>query len=201
MPMEESGNLLILLDAILSRLNATEEEAVLQRLRNYSNLLGIWASYLKTSLPDPGILPVWMPRTTAAERSISAFVESCVCVCCTGNQLCTDDFEGISSVEHPSFTNKRISSEVNGALSWKRISAPLVSLELAVLSSVKSFCPSFLTGPSPHNSNLAAKGIIGLAAYADIRRRMGALEDYNEFTADAHAFVTQYDRHLSPQSD
>ena len=58
MPMEESGNLLILLDAILSRLNATEEEAVLQRLRNYSNLLGIWASYLKTSLPDPGILPV-----------------------------------------------------------------------------------------------------------------------------------------------
>ena len=34
-------------------------------------------------------------------------------------------------------------------------------------------CTDDFEGPSPHNSNLAAKGIIGLGAYQDILKRLG----------------------------
>lgn len=48
MPMEETGNMLILLAAIAQR-----QSQQIDYLKPYSSLLRIWAQYLNASLPDP----------------------------------------------------------------------------------------------------------------------------------------------------
>jgi hypothetical protein len=48
MPMEESGNIFLMLAGIVQRLNTTDF------LRPYWNVMEMWAQYLNSSLPDPG---------------------------------------------------------------------------------------------------------------------------------------------------
>ena len=48
MPMEETGNMLILLAAIAQR-----QSQQIDYLQPYARLLQIWAQYLNSSLPDP----------------------------------------------------------------------------------------------------------------------------------------------------
>ncbi|CAF1640713.1 unnamed protein product, partial [Didymodactylos carnosus] len=48
MPMEETGNMLIMLAAIAQR-----QQGQVEYLNKYSDLLQIWANYLNESLPDP----------------------------------------------------------------------------------------------------------------------------------------------------
>jgi hypothetical protein len=48
MPVEESANILLMLAAIVQRLNTTDF------LQPYWNVMDIWAQYLNSSLPDPG---------------------------------------------------------------------------------------------------------------------------------------------------
>jgi hypothetical protein len=47
MPMEESGNIFLMLAGIVQRLNTTDF------LQPYWNVMEIWAQYLNSSLPDP----------------------------------------------------------------------------------------------------------------------------------------------------
>ena len=48
MPMEESANMLMMLAAIVQKLNTTDF------LEPYWNVMDIWAQYLNSTLPDPG---------------------------------------------------------------------------------------------------------------------------------------------------
>jgi hypothetical protein len=48
MPVEESANMLLMLAAIVQKLDTTDF------LRPYWNVMEIWAQYLNNSLPDPG---------------------------------------------------------------------------------------------------------------------------------------------------
>ncbi len=48
MPMEESANMLLMLAAIVQRLDTTDF------LQPYWNLMETWAQYLNSTLPDPG---------------------------------------------------------------------------------------------------------------------------------------------------
>jgi len=105
MPMEESGNLLIMLAAI-----AQQQNNDVSYLTQYMPVLKTWAEYLNSTLPDPGL------------------------------QTCTDDFEG----------------------------------------------------PSPHNVNLALKGIIGLGSYALIQKYAGNQAEYNTFFSLAQGYVQDW---------
>lgn len=106
MPMEESANMLMMLAAIVQKLNITDF------LQPYWNVLETWAQYLNSTLPDPG------------------------------NQLCTDDFV------------------CNFLLALKR-------------KEYIDIFSCFQEGPSPHNCNLALKGILGLGAYAILLNSTG----------------------------
>jgi len=101
MPMEETGNMFIMLAAI------AQQQKSVAYLAPYWPLLQMWAVYLNQSLPDPE------------------------------DQLCTDDFEG----------------------------------------------------PSPHNVNLAAKGIVGLGAYAQLLTMKGDTTTANQYMTWARGFV------------
>jgi hypothetical protein len=103
MPVEESGNMLILLAAVAQRQGGTKSEVAW--LEPFFGFLKQWADYNVASLPDPG------------------------------DQLCTDDFEG----------------------------------------------------PSPHNINLAAKGIVSLGAYAKLLAMRGGEQDLE----DAKTYVRE----------
>jgi hypothetical protein len=48
MPMEESANMLMMLAAIVQKLNVTDF------LQPYWKVMEIWAQYLNSTLPDPG---------------------------------------------------------------------------------------------------------------------------------------------------
>lgn len=48
MPMEESANMLLMLAAIVQRLNTTDF------LQPYWKIVDAWAQYLNSTLPDPG---------------------------------------------------------------------------------------------------------------------------------------------------
>jgi len=50
-------------------------------------------------------------------------------------------------------------------------------------------CTDDFEGPSPHNVNLAAKGIVGLAAYSDLLRCAGKNADADMYRAWAEAYV------------
>jgi hypothetical protein len=47
MPMEESGNIFLMLAGIVQRLKTTDF------LQPYWNVMEIWAQYLNSTLPDP----------------------------------------------------------------------------------------------------------------------------------------------------
>ncbi|MBN1902492.1 DUF4965 domain-containing protein [Candidatus Sumerlaeota bacterium] len=106
MPIEESGNMLILLDAI------AQIEGNTNFADNYWQIITRWAQYLKEKGLDPE------------------------------NQLCTDDF----------------------------------------------------TGHLAHNVNLSAKAIIALAAYADLCKRSGRMEQADLFRKTAEDFASQWAR-------
>jgi hypothetical protein len=105
MPMEETANFLIMLATVVQ-----QQQGEIGYLQSYWPLLQTWASYLNSSLPDPG------------------------------NQLCTDDFEGAS----------------------------------------------------PHNANLAAKGIVGLAAYGRLLEYRGLSDDAAMYYRLAQRFSMQW---------
>ncbi|XP_062501925.1 uncharacterized protein LOC134179036 [Corticium candelabrum] len=121
MPMEETGNMLIMIAAIAKRNRNKEKQGFqsqpgsLTYLKPYWPLLRRWGDYLVSNLPDPG------------------------------NQLCTDDFEG----------------------------------------------------PSPHNANLAIKGIVGLGALAYLLEQDGQKDIATHYLMQAKNFVTMWMKNAS----
>ena len=105
MPLEESGNMLLMLAAIAQRQNGDVSWLV-----PYQKILGEWAEFMNSTLPDPN------------------------------DQLCTDDFEG----------------------------------------------------PSPHNANLAVKGIVGLNAYAVLLRYFGRFAEADVYDGLAARYAEDW---------
>jgi hypothetical protein len=56
----------------------------------------------------------------------------------------------------------------------------------------EQLCTDDFEGPSPHNANLAAKGIVGLAAYAQLCTYMGKLDDAKIYNAIAQDYANQW---------
>ena len=112
MPIEESGNMLMIVAALVKFSKQQGKDYVSQILPRYTALIESWAQYLISGegvLPDPDI------------------------------QLCSDDY----------------------------------------------------LGPFPHNTNLAIKGIVGLACYAEMLKLDGDLINAAKYLAFAEAY-TQY---------
>ena len=107
MPLEESGNMLLMLAAIAVRQNGS-----VGWLQPYQAILDEWARFINTTLPDPD------------------------------QQLCTDDFEG----------------------------------------------------PSPHNANLAVKGIVALNAYAILLRYFDRSAEADAYDALATRYADDWKR-------
>ena len=109
MPLEESGNLLLMVAAIVQAQRGSNNDPIaksLEWLAPFWGVLNRYATYAQASLPDPQ------------------------------DQLCTDDF----------------------------------------------------AGPSPHNTNLAAKGIVALAAWAEVAR-LNPTVDASMAEGDAKAYA------------
>lgn len=124
----------------------------------YWPLLQSWAQYLVTVLPDPG------------------------------DQLCTDDFEGVSEREGRGREGKRKWEEKCEA-AWRgehRRGELIESTTSQPYNSVCNiaycfFCYWFFVfvyiQPSPHNVNLAAKGIVALGAFGTLCEKLGKHSD------------------------
>jgi hypothetical protein len=53
-------------------------------------------------------------------------------------------------------------------------------------------CMSYIHMISPHNANLAAKGIVGLAAYASLLQMAGRTHDADAYLALSQSYATQW---------
>ena len=112
MPVEETGNLMLMLLGI-SSMTDNSVDWIPER---YWPLIDGWAEYLWQTAYDPGNqVAGFVLALTLRQSRPSGSLTDYVSMRCY-HQLCTDDFEG----------------------------------------------------PSPHNANLAAKGILGMAAYAEL---------------------------------
>jgi alpha-D-ribose 1-methylphosphonate 5-triphosphate diphosphatase PhnM len=56
----------------------------------------------------------------------------------------------------------------------------------------EQLCTDDFEGPSPHNANLAAKGILGIAAYAQICNFMGRSTDAQKYNSIAQDYAKQW---------